>query len=129
MPETFGKRGEMKFFAGFIMTMLLLIIFIMAIQSSVQHSVNPSVSDASSLFGIGTAWVMFFAIFIIVFLIRALALWYWKIDKIVRLLEKIEENTRTVASVVPGSMVSALPGQEHPKKKDGLWAALNRKIF
>ncbi|MEI7749814.1 MAG: hypothetical protein WCJ25_02320 [Candidatus Moraniibacteriota bacterium] len=101
----------------------------MAIQNSVQHSVNPSVSDTSSLFGIGTVWVMFFAVFIVVFLIRALALWYWKIDRIVNLLEKIEENTRTAARVGSNPVATAFSDPEQSKKKGGLWAALNRKIF
>jgi len=35
-------------------------------------------------------------VIILVFLImRVLVLWYWKIDKIVDLLNKIEENTRS----------------------------------
>ncbi len=41
------------------------------------------------VFAIGLAVVL--TIFLI---FRAIVLWYWKIDRVVSLLEKIEENTR-----------------------------------
>lgn len=37
-------------------------------------------------------WLL--GIFIVFLIIRELVLWYWKISKIVSLLEKIEKNTR-----------------------------------
>lgn len=38
----------------------------------------------------------------VVFIIfRVVMLWYWKIDKIVGLLEKIEKNTRKNVEILP----------------------------
>lgn len=75
--------------------------------------------------------MLFFAIAVVVLLLiltRAIALWYWKIDRIVNLLERIEENTRTVASVAPGAAVSSVTTQEKPRKQS-LKDVLNAKIF
>jgi len=38
--------------------------------------------------------IILIVIFVIFLIIRELLTWYWKINKIVRLLEQIEENTR-----------------------------------
>lgn len=39
-------------------------------------------------------WVILFAGFLAFILLREILTWYWKVNKIVNLLEKIEENTR-----------------------------------
>ena len=50
--------------------------------------------------GNNTAFILLviFIVIIVFFLIREILLWYWKVNKIVGLLEKIEQNTRPRAS-------------------------------
>ncbi|MFI5348851.1 MAG: hypothetical protein ACHQ2Z_04855 [Elusimicrobiota bacterium] len=54
-------------------------------------------SPIGSLMPSLTGLAVFFAISIAVFLLfRALVLWYWKIDEIVSLLRKINENLQAL---------------------------------
>jgi len=51
----------------------------------------------SALFGPSTGAHIFYIVVIILVLfivVRYVLLWYWKIDRTITLLEKIEENTR-----------------------------------
>jgi len=48
------------------------------------------ISGSTLLSYLTIIWLIIFFIFII----REIALWYWKINRIVALLEKIEKNTR-----------------------------------
>lgn len=54
--------------------------------------------DFSPFFGFSLNWsgiaISFFAFVLFFLLIREIVTWYWKINRIVNLLEKIEENTR-----------------------------------
>lgn len=50
----------------------------------------------SHIFGSG-GWIMILFFGVALFLLsREVLAWYWKINKIINLLEKIEENTRPV---------------------------------
>lgn len=52
--------------------------------------------DISLLFKqVGASLLWIISIIAVVLIIREIVMWYWKINKIVRLLEKIERNTRT----------------------------------
>jgi hypothetical protein len=84
----------------------------------------------SSVSGTLVAFWMALIFGVLVFLLmRAVMLWYWKIDKIVGLLERIEKNTRTnISTAVP---VSGSEAEEVKSelKDGGLKASLNKKIF
>jgi len=61
--------------------------------------------NINNLFGINGIGFVILAIFIF-FVLRELFTWYWKLNKIVKLLEDIEENTRPKEKVTLNSEVS-----------------------
>ncbi len=61
--------------------------------------------NITNLFGFNGVGFLIFVIFIF-FVLRELFTWYWKLNKIVRLLEDIEENTRPKEAVTLKSEVS-----------------------
>ncbi|MFA6494881.1 MAG: hypothetical protein WC246_00745 [Candidatus Paceibacterota bacterium] len=56
------------------------------------------------IFGVMFSFLFFLVVVVGLFLVfRFVALWYWKIDKIVDRLEKIERNTRSPKTAAPSS--------------------------
>jgi hypothetical protein len=80
---------------------------------------------------VGVFWFSLIVVVLIFLLTRAVMLWYWKIDRIVSLLEKIEENTRPAVFSVSGSnavTTKDVAGCESKRRK-GLKDILTTKIF
>lgn len=131
------KGNSARFFAGFFVALIGIIIFIIVQNLLDTHSYSASVASEtgntqsvslSSAFGYFS--LLMLIMFVMFFLVRSVALWYWKIDKIVHLLEKIEENTRkeTIQEAKLADAVPSIPVNENSARKS-LKEILNTKIF
>lgn len=69
-----------------------------------------------SLFGINSEQIIIwiFSLFLIFIIGREIITWYWKINKIVDLLEKIEKNTRKESVVLNTNKVEPITDRKGP---------------
>lgn len=73
---------------------LIIYSLIIAVGFIVVASILTNQGQLS--FGFFEAWRIYLIIFFIIlfFAIRGIMLWYWKVNKAIELLDKIERNTR-----------------------------------
>ena len=112
--------------------MAVLVIVGYAAVSSSNFSagrVSHGMAGSSSSGTLVTFWTMLIIVVLVFLLVRAIMLWYWKIDKIVGLLEQIEKNTRTNISTTVSVSESEAEEVKSESKDGGLEAILNKKIF
>lgn len=81
--------------ASFMSAVLITFIYLFT-RDDQNKSVDASSFNILGFSNIGIIDILFATSFVLVgfILIRELITWYWKINRIIELLEKIEENTR-----------------------------------
>lgn len=76
-------------------------------------------------FGFIAGVIIFFLFFL---LIRELIVWYWKINEILSVLKKIEENTRPIEDKINGTSELRSTTEEKDIKQDVLIKEKNKTV-